>query len=184
MYPYTANLRHDAVNAKNSNKGKQGGRGGKGSRTNTAVDECGNEIVDRVARYRPVRLISERCATIALNPTVLGSFCFVFVEFKGGSAKAVVRTPVVLLGFFFALFLALLPYFPPHRPYSGVSFLFFVLFRPCKSYLFLFSSYVVLLAAFLIFLLHIFQNSRRGFCSYFPYLYGLACFVEFSYPVG
>ena len=51
-------LRHAAaVDAKSSDKGKPGGRGGgagrgAGSRTDAAVDECRNELVDRVARYR------------------------------------------------------------------------------------------------------------------------------------
>ena len=47
----------------------------------------------------PARLMSGTCATIALNPTtVSSSCCVVFVEFKGGSAKAaaVVRLVVVL----------------------------------------------------------------------------------------
>ena len=47
--------------------------------------------------------------------------------------------------------------------YAGILFLVFVLFRPCSSYLFLFSTYAVLLAAFLIFLHHILQNSCRFF---------------------
>ena len=61
----------------------------------------------------PVRLISGTCAAIALNPTVSGSFLFVFVEFNGASAKAVAMTLVVLLAYFviFALFL-FSPYFP------------------------------------------------------------------------
>ena len=71
------------------------------------------------------------------------------------------------------------------RPYVGILFLVFVLFRPCSSYLFPFSTYVVLLAAFLIFLDHILQNSCRlfGLFSSFFYFSGLACFVVFSYQV-
>ena len=45
-------LRHAAVDAMSSSKGKPGGVRGRGSRTDTAVDECKNEKVDRVARYR------------------------------------------------------------------------------------------------------------------------------------
>ena len=42
-----------AENAKSSNQGKSGGRGmGGGGRIETAVDECRNEIGDRVARYQ------------------------------------------------------------------------------------------------------------------------------------
>ena len=41
-----------AEDAKSSNQGKPGGRGGRSSRTDTAVDECRNEMVDRVARYQ------------------------------------------------------------------------------------------------------------------------------------
>ena len=44
-------LRHEAEDAKSDDKGKGGGKG-RGSRTDTAVDECRNELVDRVARYR------------------------------------------------------------------------------------------------------------------------------------
>ena len=43
-----------AENAKSSNQGKPWGRGGGGGSllTDTAVDECRNEMVDRVARYQ------------------------------------------------------------------------------------------------------------------------------------
>ena len=41
-------LRHAAEDTKSDDKG----RGGGGSRTDIAVDECRNEMVDRVARYR------------------------------------------------------------------------------------------------------------------------------------
>ena len=44
-------LCHAAKDAKSDDKGKGGAEGG-GSRTDTAVDECRNEMVDRVARYR------------------------------------------------------------------------------------------------------------------------------------
>ena len=44
-------LRHTTQDAKNYDKGRRGGKGG-GSRTDTAVDECRNDMVDRVARYR------------------------------------------------------------------------------------------------------------------------------------
>ena len=42
-------LRHATENAKSDDKGRRG-RQGRGSRTDTAVDECRNEIVGRVAR--------------------------------------------------------------------------------------------------------------------------------------
>ena len=44
-------LRHATEDAKSDDKGR-GGWGGRGSRADTAVDECRNEMVDRVARYR------------------------------------------------------------------------------------------------------------------------------------
>ena len=44
-------LRHATEDAKSDDKGS-GGRKGRGSRTDTVVDECRNEMVDRVARYR------------------------------------------------------------------------------------------------------------------------------------
>ena len=43
-------LRHTAEDTKNGYKG--GGGRGKGIRTDTAVDEWRNEMIDRVARYR------------------------------------------------------------------------------------------------------------------------------------
>ena len=47
-------LRLTAEDAKSSNQAKPGGRGGANSRTDTAVDECRNELNgrDRVARYQ------------------------------------------------------------------------------------------------------------------------------------
>ena len=45
-------LRHATEDAKSGDKGKPGRRGGGGSRTDTAVGECRNEVVDRVARYQ------------------------------------------------------------------------------------------------------------------------------------
>ena len=44
--------RHAAENAKNGDKGKTWGRGEGSSRTDTAVDESRNEMLDRVARHR------------------------------------------------------------------------------------------------------------------------------------
>ena len=44
-------LRHATEDAKSEDKGKGGGER-RGSLTDTAVDECRNEMVDRVARYR------------------------------------------------------------------------------------------------------------------------------------
>ena len=43
-------LRHATEDAKSDDKGRGGE--GRGSRTDTAVDECRNEMVDCVARYR------------------------------------------------------------------------------------------------------------------------------------
>ena len=45
-------LCHAAEDAKSGDKGKPRRRGGGGSRTDTAVGECRNEVVDRVARYQ------------------------------------------------------------------------------------------------------------------------------------
>ena len=45
-------LRHATENAKSDGKGRVGGEA-RGSRTDTtAVDECRNEMIDRVASYR------------------------------------------------------------------------------------------------------------------------------------
>ena len=44
-------LRHATEDAKSDDKGR-GGEEGRCSRTDTAVDECKNGMVDRVARYR------------------------------------------------------------------------------------------------------------------------------------
>ena len=44
-------LRHATEDAKSDDTGR-GWREGRGSRTDTAVDECRNEMVDRVPRYR------------------------------------------------------------------------------------------------------------------------------------
>ena len=60
--------------------------------------------------------------------------------------------------------------------YTGISFLVFVLFRPCSSCLFLFSCS----SCNLYDLHHILQNSCRLFCrfsSYFCYFSGLACLL-------
>ena len=43
-------LRHAAEDAKNGDEGR--GEGGSGSRTDTAVDGCRNEMINRVANYR------------------------------------------------------------------------------------------------------------------------------------
>ena len=43
-------LRHAAEDTKDGDKGRGGG--GTGSCTDTAVDECRNEMIDRVAGYR------------------------------------------------------------------------------------------------------------------------------------
>ena len=45
-------LRHTTEDAKSDGKGMERGGNRRGSRTVTAVDECKNEVVDRVARYR------------------------------------------------------------------------------------------------------------------------------------
>ena len=47
----SSSLRHATEDAKSDDKGKGEGEG-RGSRTDAAVDECRNEMVDRVARYR------------------------------------------------------------------------------------------------------------------------------------
>ena len=44
-------LHHAAEDAKSGDKGRGGGGAG-GSRTDTAVDVCRIEMIDRVARYR------------------------------------------------------------------------------------------------------------------------------------
>ena len=79
------------------------------------------------------------------------------------STKAVAMTLVVLLACFvlFAVFLCSLNF--PYPPALCRYLLVFVLFRPCSSRLFLFNTYVVLLAAFLVSLHHIIQNSCRLF---------------------
>ena len=148
------------------------------------------------------------------------SALFAFIEFNGRSANTTVITCCHPL--FYCYFL--LPYFRPHRPYAGIFFLFFVVFLfssvkqqlsssccfvrataaviflvllcLCKRYLFLFSAYVVLLAAFR------FRSSCITFFRtpvvcfalfsfflfffllfFYSFFYGLVCFVVFSYPV-
>ena len=120
-----------------------------------------------------------------------GTFFLVFVLVRSCSSYMFLSsTYVVLLAAFLTLHHILqncrLSFvFCLFRPYAGILFLVFVLFRPCSSYLFPFSTYVVLLAAFLVFLDHILQNSCRlfGLFSSFFYFSGLACFVVFSYQV-
>ena len=41
-----------AEDTKSSNKGNRGGGGAGSSHTDTVVDECRNEVADRVARYQ------------------------------------------------------------------------------------------------------------------------------------
>ena len=41
-----------AEDTTSSNKGNRGGGGGGSSQTDTVVDECRNEVADRVARYQ------------------------------------------------------------------------------------------------------------------------------------
>ena len=79
--------------------------------------------------------------------------------------------------FLLTLFLSSLS-FPPCRPYAGIFSLFFVLFRPCNSCLFLFRVHVILLAA-LVILRHVVQNSCRFlFVLFFLVLWsGLFCCV-------
>ena len=91
-----------------------------------------------------------------------GSFHFVCYRlFQWGQRESGSNDACCLACLFNRFFLAslfLLP-FPlpagliPVRPYTGTFFLFIVLFRPCNSYLFRFSTYAVLLADFLIYLL-------------------------------
>ena len=78
-------------------------------------------------------------------------YCICLLQLFLSSCITLFRTPV---GFFSVFWL--------FRPYADIFFLVSVLFRPCSSRLFLFSTYVVLLAAFLI-LHHILQNSCRPF---------------------
>ena len=47
----SSSLCHATEDAESDDKGR-GARKARGSRTDTAVDECRNEMVDRVARYR------------------------------------------------------------------------------------------------------------------------------------
>ena len=145
---------------------------------------------------------------------------FVFVEFNGGSAKAVAMTLVVLLACFvlFAVFLSLFPYFSLPAglmPVSSSSSSFCFVRAAVVCCLFLFSTYVfclyrlssssssssccfvraavicsriyAVLAAFLIFLHHILQNSCRLFLVFLVLIFiifpGRACFVVFSHQV-
>ena len=56
------------------------------------VDECRNEMVDRVARYHSWTNSEWSVCYYSPEPsTTSGRICFVFVEFNGGSAKATVR---------------------------------------------------------------------------------------------
>ena len=109
-----------------------------------------------------------------------GIFFLVFVLFRPCSSYLFLFSTCVVLAAFLIFFhhissellsASFFLFFCLFRPYAGIFFLVFVLFRPCSSYLFLFNTYVVLLAALLI-LHHIRQNSCRLFClfSYFSYL--------------
>ena len=78
-----------------------------------------------------------------------------------GCLVQIIYTAVFLACFvLLAVFFSVPLFFPHRRPYVGIFFLVFVLFRPCSSCLFLFNTYVVL-AAFFTFLHHIIQNSCR-----------------------
>ena len=130
-------------------------------------------------------------------PPALCRYLLVFVLFRPCSSRLFLfNTYVVLLAAFliflhhiiqnscrlFSFFFVLSLF----RPDAGIFLLVFELFRPCSSYRLLFSTYVVLLAAFLIFLHHILQNSCQLFCLFnsdFSYFSGLACFVVFTYQV-
>ena len=57
------------------------------------------------------------------------------------------------------------------RPYAGIFFLVFVLFRPRSSCLLLFSTYVVLLGAFLIFLITFFRTPVGFFVLFLSFLF-------------
>ena len=122
-----------------------------------------------------VWLTSGTCAAIALNPTVSGSFCL-FRWFQWGERESG-RNDSYCLAYLFCTFcifpLSVALFFPPPRPYAGIVFLVFVLFRPCISNLFLFSTYhtYVFLVAFLIFLDHILQTCGRLFWSFLIFLW-------------
>ena len=145
-----------AEDAKSSNQGKPGVQGGGGgSRTDKAVDECRNEMADRVAMYIPVRLIRWSVCYYSPEPsTASSSFCFVFVfvEFNGESAKAtVVMTccrPFFLFLFLAFSFCCLIPMPTGHicrylLPLVRVvlvretAAIFFVMFCPCNNQCFL-----------------------------------------------
>ena len=147
----------------------------------------------------------------------------VFEEFNEGIAKATVLTCCLLFFFiilrrmgcrslFFSIFFKFAPLFP--FPSAFCRFFLpllrcFVCSTPficvvslvCNSYLFLFSTHVVLLAAFpfrspcilffsthvvsfaLLFFLLLFISFLHLFSSLFCLVYGLHCFVMFSYSV-
>ena len=73
----------------------------------------------------------------ALQRVVVSAFCFCWVQWGERESDS----SNDMLSFFvssFRFFFCLLPYIPPHRPYAGFCFLFFVLFLSVKQQLFLF----------------------------------------------
>ena len=117
---------------------------------------------------------------------------FVFVEFNGGNATATAMTCCRPFSFYlFFSFFFLFPYLSPYRPYADTFFLLFVLFFSVKQQF----TYVVPHAAFPFLydlLASHYSEHLPVFCFLFSFLlfffswsllYGLACFVVFSYPV-
>ena len=110
---------------------------------------------DRSYGKVPVRLIMWSVCYYSHGPSPGGGrFCFVFVEFNGGSAKATAGMTCRLF-FFFFLLNPVLPSPPALCRYPlplrvvcvrKTAVIFFVLFCPCNRYMFLFSTYGVLLA--------------------------------------
>ena len=125
---------------------------------------------------------------ITIISTVSGSFCFRWVQWGERQSGSNYTCDLVCLFCSFCRVSLFVPYFSftaGLMPISSSSSSCCFVRAAVVCYLFLFGTYV-LLAAFQIFLHHIFQNVSGLFCpigSYFSNFSGLACCVAFSYQV-
>ena len=139
-------------------------------------------MADRVARYWFDSQVG-RVPSLIYSPrphTVSGRFCLLCFRRVQWGEHENDSIDICYISLFW------LPCLPPHRRYATPvsSSSSSCCFCPCNSYLFLFSTYAVLLAGFLVFFLHrILQNSFRLFCfvlfcfCFLPFLFFFYSFV-------